>query len=890
MRLAVLVYVLALGLACAANSPPDNLTDPPDAGSSGDGGVLPDAGTPADDDPLPGSCADIDRGGHCDQDDGCAAISDDCLQQREPVCLGDGVCSISAEPLHAHHVAFAVAIDRELYLLGSNSLSHHWDGQRWSAFTQPLVVDWLWYGATPGALWGISKPDTGIDAHLPSVLWRRDRQAGHWEGFDLPFRATQLFAADDSNVWLAGGEHLVRFDGHSMGTEISLGADITQLTGSSADNVWAVAGAIWHFDGTRWSSWIEQPCDGDWIESVVPESDGPRVHCASGSGARLLRWDQDRWTTMVDPLPEGARLESADLGVWQRTRSTIQRTDGSHRHRAVAGWSRQLFRAPGASLWHTTSAGVAAEWDGSKWIDRGSTTPRIRASTLSPEGEVWLAGENGFLARRQAKGWQRIDTGLEEDLNSVAAHGRHVWVTAQSLAARMRSDGSWSSVAVTGRPQVWMSRCSPGVGWLAGFDGSLREDLTTGLYTLQLPLPGTNHLAGQQETNLWAATRDGLFQWTPSTPSSMQGRWVERLTRWHGVDQVSVRGEHVWAVAEGELLHHSGTGGFVELPFADEGAGQVQAIEQGQAALVRGRFGSVYRHEGSRFELVRASGCLRLVESACGVECLTESGVESAEALDWQQVALASAGGQLLRKRGDSWEPLGPSGRAAWTDGLEGVLVRERELWRYADGRWERKAEVPGGHFPAVWARSGEVFLAGGFAGDHVVLRVEGERIEEIWRGPASPLALTGSAGELYLGGTGGLLLRWNGQVWQEAAPGILEPGDTVHSLSPGAASGELWAAVSTRPGELLHLSGGRWERLDVPGAGRLTAVFAAGDRLWVAGDDGLWERTGSDWRQRLRDRPPGLTARMGGDPSGRDGIFLGGGYGEGLWQAPPSN
>lgn len=524
---------------------------------------------------------------------------------------------------------YAAAVGRELYLLGSNDVGAHWDGARWQLLSQPYTYDWTQFVASPGALWGIAQVEAE-DGPMPlPELWRRDRFTGDWETFGLPFRARSMWAADDEHLWLTDGEQIAMFDGTRLSEPFAPGGPIKSLTGTAWNDGWMVAGEmLWHLDGAEWTPWHLQPCGGDRMGFVVAHPESPWVQCSDAMWTRLERWDGDAWKTHLKPVDPTTFVPSAELGEWQSSLRSVWRPDGSGRHRVVAGYYGQVpTRAYGASFWHVSDQGVAAEWDGSKWIERGRTQPVVLASATSGDS-LWLAGRNGFVARRRGGVWHRVETNHEGDLTSIAAYGEHLWVAGHGLGRERRPDGRWRDLfaAYWVEPHLWMGRDSP-VAWAMTLFVAHRRDLATGRGTNTQPLDGLVQLSGDDETNLWAAVAyTGLLQWDPSSRA-----WGGRSPKLAPLG-VSARGDDVWAVAEEGLLRHGANDEWTPMAWDGPAPAQVLLLQPGDA-WVRDAAGAVWRHDGRARRQMRASGCSRLLEGPKGMECLSARGVEPAEEL-----------------------------------------------------------------------------------------------------------------------------------------------------------------------------------------------------------------------------------------------------------------
>lgn len=524
------------------------------------------------------------------------------------------------------HVSFGAAVGRELYLLGSNLTGAHWDGARWHPLSQPSADEWRQFVASPGALWGIAQFELEVGPRPLPELWRRDRITGAWESFPLPFHARSMWAADDEHLWITDGGQIALFDGTRLSEPFVPGGEITTLTGTAWSDGWMVAGGtLWHHDGVEWAPSPVQPCGGDRVGFVVPHPDSPWVQCTDPTWTRLEKWDGRAWNTHLKPVDPAVFVPSTELGEWQSTLRSVRRADGSGLHRVVAGYVGRIpTRAYGASFWHVSSKGVAAEWDGSRWIERGRTRPVVLADTTSGDS-LWLAGENGFVARRRQGVWRRMDTDQDESLTAIAAYGEHVWAAGHGVGLERGPGRGWRPLllAYWVGPQVWMAKDAP-VGWVTTIHLAYRRSLGSerGSYR---PLPDRLlQVSGDDESNLWAAIVNGFQRWDPASRT-----WRHELSV-TGAHALSARDGEVWGLVEEGLVRRSWTGQWTSIAW--DGASPAQILlRSADDAWIRDVDGAVWRHDGLARTQVRASGCDRLIEGPDGMECLTPQGLEPAE-------------------------------------------------------------------------------------------------------------------------------------------------------------------------------------------------------------------------------------------------------------------
>jgi len=192
--------------------------------------------------------------------------------------------------------------------------SFYFDGQTWSSALS------LTAGHTFDQISGTSSRN----------FWLSDSSAlFHVEGdtasavpaLGLPGRVTGIQASSEHELWgiqsmIANGTEigeLVRFT--AQGWQRPGLVDITSVSASSGENVWAVDGtSIHHFDGSCWVSWVDpRKLAGDatvtlrtvWTRSAADT-------WVTGDDNLLRHWDGEKWSLIPVDEPE----DRAVGGVW----------------------------------------------------------------------------------------------------------------------------------------------------------------------------------------------------------------------------------------------------------------------------------------------------------------------------------------------------------------------------------------------------------------------------------------------------------------------------------------------------------------------------------------------------------------------------------------------
>lgn len=180
----------------------------------------------------------------------------------------------------------------EVWAVGDRGASVHFDHQTWVTSPEPVAADLF-------GVWGNATNDVWAVGDAGTVL--------HWDG----------------GTW-------------SPASAPATDGNWTAISGTSSNDVWAVGSRISHFDGSEWSSALDQPPAPLRSVCAVATDDAWAV----GDDSTILHWNGDEWR--VSELP--SELSDMDLKtVWCSAASAVWAID------AVQG----VLRWDGAS-WSTT--------------------------------------------------------------------------------------------------------------------------------------------------------------------------------------------------------------------------------------------------------------------------------------------------------------------------------------------------------------------------------------------------------------------------------------------------------------------------------------------------------------------------------------------------------
>jgi hypothetical protein len=363
---------------------------------------------------------------------------------------------------------------------------YHWSGLGPGTLRDSHTLDLFSLG--PGAVGTMS------DSHAVSVFARTGASS---LAVPAPDGAGSLWGSSPNDIWGLGvGGFASHWDGGAWKPQLpgwSLsGDDATRVTGSSATDLWAVAGgALLHGDGETWQRALTPQQVGGSIYDVWAHT--PSDVWVLGGDALIHRWNGASWQT-TDPTPRGATTPEmraisgvATDDVWViRGRNSVLHWDG-------ADWiSRQPMVdnlvgiwAPGPNeVW--IAGDTVSHWTGTSWSPpRTPQSPGSIPFTAvggSGPGDVWLLA-GGYTMKVDADNWN-ITVALSSDsralaLTPISTGG--VWVLYQDTIASVSRvyqltstvPGTWvpGPVAPGGLNDLWLA--PDGAMWGAGTGGAL---------------------------------------------------------------------------------------------------------------------------------------------------------------------------------------------------------------------------------------------------------------------------------------------------------------------------------------------------------------------------------------------------------------------------------
>jgi hypothetical protein len=278
----------------------------------------------------------------------------------------------------------------------------HWNGEVWTRH-QPddgLVFKGIWAPA-PSDVWVVgsnrfSRPRPTL-WHWDGAAWSPHEVRGAPQRLDL--RCIWGSAPDDAWAAAYGGE-LVRWDGRSWSLFARVEETVRAISGRGRDDVWAVGpfGVI-RWDGRSWAP-VAEVGEGPFVDVWADASAG--VWAVHEDQRRVLRWLEDRWEPIEQPVDVTAVGGASNGHVWLGGHGQMLRWDGR-------AWSEERVGDGGSFVELTDADGdpyVAAWFAIEDIADAGDGAWAIGnrlCHSLWSTGEWW----EGAVFRRDEGGvWQ----------------------------------------------------------------------------------------------------------------------------------------------------------------------------------------------------------------------------------------------------------------------------------------------------------------------------------------------------------------------------------------------------------------------------------------------------------------------------------------------------
>lgn len=554
-----------------------------------------------------------------------------------------------------------------------------------------------------------------------------------------------VWSAPGGQAWAVGAAGVaLSWDGQ-VWAPVPSGAPVVlrALWGRPSGEAWAVGdplpadplhqGTVLHFDGAQWqlanngyvgallSVWtgVQGPVwavneKGDILRQQNPTM--PWLSAYRSGGKLNAIWGDDRTLWAVGVMTGREPILSCRVDA-DCSKSTSWMYVSSGLSIGV-----ELFAVWGVEgdVWIAGDQGTLARWDGAKWDrfppDQLGVDPRTRLRGVWGTGrrDIWVVGDQGTLLRWDGQNWShpaRDQIGPAVVLSAI--HGRSVddfWVAGNGgiLLHGEAGGARFSSLSRLTRTtfyDVW-GRSADDV-WAVGTGGSV---LRRAAGVLDFNSAGTSRLRSiwGRDMDLWAVAENGTVQryhregWRPEISGTAQPLYA-----------LSGAGpDEVWAAGDaGTVLHRQG-GEWSSRNIPAVGALNGLFEDDNGRVWTVGAAGGIWHWNGSGWDPETNTDAqkrdLYRVSGAAG------------------EVWAVGAGGLVLRRRGSGWMPMvvqagvtadlralwGRSADDAWAAGSGGALLHLK------NGAWESVDSGTPYTFVGMWGQATadgtDIFAVGG--------------------------------------------------------------------------------------------------------------------------------------------------------------------------------
>lgn len=408
----------------------------------------------------------------------------------------------------------------DVWAVGERGTILHWDGTRWGVHAAPGSGDTLRgvYAWSPRLAWAVG--DRGTILRWDGTSWQSELSptqlslAAVWaasssdvvavgergtvvrdsgRGFQTVASGTMarlvaVWGSSASDVYAARGFSdidaggLLRFDGAQWSPAVGAPTDyLAGLTGRSATDVWAVTSwvqphALWHFDGTSWSS---EPLPEISTPNTLAVA-GDEIWIAGPSGAIASR-GAGGWRVHAS----GSDLALQDVFGFAEDALWAVGRQGTILRRGSRGWQPETLPTPNGDfygvwgsraddVWAVGNPGLLFHFDGARWSSAVSPVNDLLKDVWGTgPSDVWAIGVSGSVLRFDGTSWT-VQTTFTSRLNGVwAAAPNEVWVAAFGGAVHVFDGNQWRERG-GGSGGENMAIHGSGVGggvWATGFGG-----------------------------------------------------------------------------------------------------------------------------------------------------------------------------------------------------------------------------------------------------------------------------------------------------------------------------------------------------------------------------------------------------------------------------------
>lgn len=339
--------------------------------------------------------------------------------------------------------------------LSNNGYFYHWDGNAWTAVSEPTIFNSFSLSMTSTAngwavgeggqvlhftngTWQVySSPQYSILSSV-SMLSANDGWAvgldangtalTHWDGNnwsneplpDLPhlryLNAINMVSANEG--WAVGYEGQILRTRNGLWSSSYSGygnSGFNAVEQVSSSDVWVAASysgnvnpnvSMFHWNGTDWGA-ITTPAKSTlYAMKMVASDDGWAV--GTGGSPALIHWDGIKWSAFSDTTISGSSIDMlSSTDGWIAGGNAFYHWNGTtwvsypYPTEPNSGQYPLAIKMVGHDdVWAVGTFGTTFYWDGNGWISVASlTTNHIRSISTGVDGSLWAVGDYGVTLR-----------------------------------------------------------------------------------------------------------------------------------------------------------------------------------------------------------------------------------------------------------------------------------------------------------------------------------------------------------------------------------------------------------------------------------------------------------------------------------------------------------
>jgi hypothetical protein len=277
----------------------------------------------------------------------------------------------------------------DLWMAGRRGLLQHWNGTSWS----------------------------------PPRTLTTSTMMGIWAASD-----TAAFAVDSAG-------RALRWNGTAWTVEQTPSTFLYAVSGTAADDVWAVGTAIVHFDGQGWSTLVanstSNPSSAVWpvsrTEVWTSGSTSFHRHFVNGTPEYVARPSFWPVNGMWGSGPSDVWAVGASAEHWNGSQWTTVDTGNGTNGELMAIWG-----SGASNIWAVGRTGKIVRYNGLGWtVVTGPTTEDLRGVWGAGPNEVYVATYTGKIWVWNGSVWTAQDSGAGDrqfnQINGLGGAGTRVW-------------------------------------------------------------------------------------------------------------------------------------------------------------------------------------------------------------------------------------------------------------------------------------------------------------------------------------------------------------------------------------------------------------------------------------------------------------------------------